>query len=425
MSKGSKEARRRQKERRQRRQEKRNELVEAAWEKVRSRPTPETQLLKRFDDLKPILEDDGYEAILLAAQKLARIVFERAPKIVDRAAPLWVLARHAPDWVRPLDNWQPKGKGAEAQFRSLVNHLIVKYPVPAFLYRVFETTVRNVRMSVDRIWPLVTFFVRVAQGTSVYKLTKIPVEDGGLVVPLTKRMCHRFMQSPAKSGFIEAIRRAQVEVLGGDHRLVRAIIDSPLGDRFLPGAEAFWMTVIQWFARHSMLDPNQVGPLFDYISHLRREDNDFSITGRSPLALLRGMERWHNELAHVRKLTGKPFEPSGFEAGVWENKRREKSGNFVVTRWTMTELLGSKALAKEGRAMSHCVYSYGRSIESGSTSIWSLQRNDERMVTVEVRNRHQSVVQVRGKANRRPTASEINYVRRWADENGLVLRAGY
>ena len=32
--------------------------------------------------------------------------------------------------------------------------------------------------------------------------------------------------------------------------------------------EAFWITVIDWFAKNPMLIPNQVGPLVDYILYV-------------------------------------------------------------------------------------------------------------------------------------------------------------
>jgi len=416
MSKGTKEARARRAARRRERREAKNLSVAEAWEKVKSRPGPEKALLDHFREKKGYhkyhkpLEDQELE--------LATLVSERAPKIADRREALWYLANTP--WLRPLGEWKPEGKAAETQFRSLVNHLIVKYPMPPFLFQVFtgeRGRFNRVTLVENHVW----FFFRVAQGESPHKLITSPFsQNGTLGVPLTKRMTHLFMQAPAKMTLVEAARRAQVEVFGGDHRLCRTILGTRLGQRLMPN-EGFWMTVIQWFCNHSMVDPVQVGPLIDYIFYLRGEDADFSMKGRSPLALMRGMERWHNALAHIKKLKGKEFEPSGFVPGEWVKKRRMGNGNFITDIWTMKEILTSKDLAKEGREMKHCVYSYGRSIESGRVSIWSLQQNEERCLTVEVVNQQRAVTQARGRLNRKPTPTEAAYLQRWADRNELAV----
>jgi hypothetical protein len=438
---GKKQARRNRNADRKRRQERRDTTVAQAWQRAATKKTPLDGLLAHFEEkaadaarAKIEAADDQIGALVESlpekgtpdqAVALAKAVYEKAPKIVNRVHVLWRLANAK--WLRPLEDWKPKGKGADTQFRSLVDHLLVEYRMPAFLYQMFnkvegrwgEAARRRHRAPPqhppnDRH---IDLFIQVAQGASLYKVVKA----GGLPTPMTKRMCHAFMQSSANSTLIEAVRRVQVEAFGGDLRLLHTLLSTRLGREFRPN-EPFWATVIQWFCNHSMIDTAQVGPLMDYITHRRAEETDFSMKGRSPLAMLRGMEAWHGVLAHVRKLHGKPFEPSGFDAGRWEYKRRLPSGGSVPIVWTMTEILASKELATEGRAMKHCVYSYGRSIESGNTSIWSLQKDGERVLTVEVQNRQFAVVQARGKLNRSANPAQRRHLQHWADDNGLDVR---
>ena len=76
-----------------------------------------------------------------------------------------------------------------------------------------------------------------------------------------------------------------------------------------------------------------------------------------------------------------------------------------VARTEPREITDSLALVEEGRVMRHCVRSYQDACVKGETSIWSLRvtLSDNptlrRLLTIEVNNRRQSIVQVRGKCN--------------------------
>jgi hypothetical protein len=91
----------------------------------------------------------------------------------------------------------------------------------------------------------------------------------------------------------------------------------------------------------------------------------------------------------------------------------------------VNEILDSRALVEEGRAMRHCVATYQGSILRGKCSIWSLQVNRygdwERALTIELENASRTVVQCRGKCNRYPTAEERHVLARWAAERSLCL----
>ena len=326
-------------------------------------------------------------------------------------------------WVRPVEEWKPKGKSGHALFRSLAKHLCVKYTMPDFMYSVFfeeDDLVRKVG---------VRLFVHLGQGGSFYKLVK----DERFPVPLTKRMCHVFMQSTVKFRFIEAVRHAQVVVHGGDRHITQSIMTTgQLGRRFnvnrgfIRGGihqEVFWDTVIQWTCNQGMLAPAQFSPIYDWIRHQYAQTQDFSMKGRTGVSVLRAVDEWHGELAKERAIKGHTYEPSGFDA--WKMHRKVKHpyvpGAFHEEAHTITEVLASKALAEEGRKLHHCVYSYSWSIKRGNVSIWSYRIDGTRVLTIELRNREKRIVQVRGARNRKATQSEMSFVKRWAQENGLKI----
>lgn len=78
--------------------------------------------------------------------------------------------------------------------------------------------------------------------------------------------------------------------------------------------------------------------------------------------------------------------------------------------WCIDEILTSKDLHKEGSTHKHCVASYGHSIINGYTSIWSMSRNGEKLITIEVRNSARN--------------EEYKYMLEWAKDNTLQINIG-
>ena len=131
--------------------------------------------------------------------------------------------------------------------------------------------------------------------------------------------------------------------------------------------------------------------------------------------MLRAVEAWHSSLRTV-KVTDAAMKPSGFVSFSQLYQTEEK-----YEQWLITEILQVRALADEGRALRHCVYSYRYLVEQGIASIWSLTLNGERLLTIEVRNGFAGIVQIRGRRNRRPAPGELTIIRQWATRAGLTL----
>ena len=369
-------------------------------------------------------------------------VIDTAPRLVDGHGALdrlWGVAMLP--WVRTLETFKPKGKSASRCFRALVDHLVVEWPVRPFLYSAFEQTAAS-----HRPYRQVRLFDLIAKGGSA----RNAIKQGLLPATLTKKMCHRFLQTTVGHDIPAAVRLAQATELGASKRLASALAGSRLGRDLDRDQEDFRFSVVQWFVNHPMLDPAQVGPLLDYIAW-RKQDTDrrreeaaqavavggridlpgvFSMKGRSAGALFRDMERWHGDLAREAELRRREqvgtwrrapmastFAPSGIRGFQWERKKGRRK-----EVWTAVELLTARALSDEGRALAHCVYSYGYSVAKGRTSIWSLRLDRERMLTVEIDNTNRRMVQARGLRNRMPTNAEQEALRRWAEQADLAVR---
>lgn len=358
-------------------------------------------------------EDRSLEAVVRSqarqmgvSAEFLDVVSKRAPRLLtpDYTRPLYYLSAFR--WLRPLSDWKPVGKGRDTMFRSLASHLVAKYPMPALLWGAFFEQ----QVEAESLLHVVE---HVASGGSLFKLSK----EGAFRVPLTRQMCHDLLTLPGDR-FVEGVRTAQARAFGGSPALVRAWVTHRVGASILTRRdEEFWLTVLQWFCQQGMLDYQQVHPLLDYISYRWNEDNDFSMKGRTLTALMTAMEEWHTGLTRAKALNGKTYEPSGFKPLRYTLKDREG----VIRSWKLQEVLTGKELASEGRAMHHCVYSYGPSIEEKKVSIWSMTQEGERKLTVEVRNNEKAIVQARGPSNRLATSSEAKILVRWANDNGIAI----
>ncbi len=350
------------------------------------------------------------------ADRRLQVVFQRAPKLANPryAGGLSEIARLA--WERTVEDWVPKGRAADRQLRSLVRHLVVRYPVPEFLYGSFSERTPDLRSNCVRL------HVHLGRGGSMFAAVPSGGDPGLLPVPLTRRMCHVFLRSTVEHSLVWAVRRAQVVVHGGDERILGAIRGTFLGRGF-NDREGFWLTVIQWLCQQAMLAPAQIGPIVDWVRFRAEADEAFSMKGRTGVSVSRDVARWHGELAQTRTIDGKVFAPSGFSAHYGERPVGGTGGARSLEPWCVVELLTSRDLRAEGTALRHCVASYAGQVEKGRCSIWSLRVNAARVLTIEVDNGNRRVAQVRGRANRLPHQDELRLIRQWAAMNGLLVGA--
>jgi PcfJ-like protein len=335
---------------------------------------------------------------------------------------LLALARQSLGWIRPVGDWKPQTHNARRQFSSLARHLFAEWPVPAFVDSVWF--LGNGREAVrQQEW-----FLHIGRGHNI--------RTADLPLAYTKRMAHQFMHAPSDLTVESALRWGQIHGLGGTARLVWCIAGTRLGSSF--EHDEFWTTVLQFFIANPMLDLAHVGPIIDYI-HLQRfvsqdvfvapgvverrgpPQPNFTMRGRTPASLLRQVEAWHRTLTKTEQPQAQwprsRIDSFEFVEGA------ERGGNLKI--WSITELLSTKALVAEGRAMKHCVATYAHSCTSGARSIWTLEvetfEGRSKILTVEIENGARLICQARGKCNMLPGEKHRAILRRWAERAGLSL----
>jgi PcfJ-like protein len=351
-------------------------------------------------------------------RELLVLVARRAPRLLQEGGLEALKLVAAASWARPVDTWKPSGKSRDRLFRSLAAHLLAHYPMPPFLWSAF--------FAGEDAPALARVVIHVAAGGSLFAAVK----SGLLPVPLTRAMCHELLTRGGGARFLDAVRRVQVKAAGGDGRLFRTWVATQAGRQLhSPADEEFWQTVIAWLSANPMLPQAEVGPIVDYIADRRAEAPGFSIKGRSVLALLRAVRDWHGQLARQKATSGRTFQPSGLEPIDIDWSRVRANGNRLTERWHFREILDERTLADEGRAMSHCVLSYARQIESRQCAIWTATLEDDtghwRRLTIEVRPFQRLVVQARGRFNRRPEPRDLMALNEWASRNRLQVVLGF
>jgi hypothetical protein len=389
---------------------------------------------------------DALLSMLLHAQKRANL-FGMEPVVGhfgEQAGNTFIegllaLARHQAGWLRPLDAWRPESHNSRRQFGTLARHLLTRYPVPAFMDAAWFAGDRSAATPGAEARRHQEWFLHVGAGQNI-RTAEIPAH-------LTRKMAHHFLEAPADYTIEAALRWGQILGLGGDEHLVRAVVGTRLGEGF--GDEPFWVSVLHFFVNNPMLDTDCVGPIVDYIhdqKYVPREivgpdggvtmgdppQPDFLMKGRTPEALLRRVEEWHAQLAREERKTPTCWEPCGI-GGFRVMGQDEFTGN--PTCWIIQELLTSKEVTEEGKAMHHCVGSYARSCGKGHVSVWSMQAEDcrtkakRRVMTISVQNARKVITQARGRCNRLPGSRDSSFrlnqapaiLSAWAKQEGLTV----
>jgi hypothetical protein len=345
-------------------------------------------------------------------------------------AAIRTIARMCSLFIRNLDDWNPNTKNRHKQFASLVRHLFAKYDVPQFMDEAWF---------LNQAWPTSTlngkpvpgkqlqWWLDIAGGKNIRK-------SGQLPWPLTKRMAHNFLQAPNDFTINGAFRWAQIHALGGDERIVRAVMRTFLGQNLFQGDQhTFYTSVIRFFINNPMLDTEHYGPVLDYLRNQKfvtqrgaagPPQPNLSMKDRQADALLKQVEAWHARLGQEskrRRYATKWEHHAGIGDWTYTEKKKDRSINYSIE-----QLLSASALKGEGRRLEHCVGSYTWSCSNGRVSIWSVRRNDpgglyEPLGTVEIVNEHHRIVQFAAKRNRAPGPKAKFLVEKWAQEFGIEV----
>lgn len=398
------------------------------------------------EHLQRIASPEGRAAYTASASFVAalgqlRAVLRRSPALLawfnERRSWQGVLVfLLAPFWIRSLESWVGFDRcDPGAVIRSLIDHLLVRYPVPEALY---EPWVGH-----DALYPpwngeaapslkWVSWLVLIGRGASV------PRAGSRFGWTVSSKRLAQLHAAPSGLTPVEALIWAEVLHAGGSQlefeRLSRHLgylcdptaIGAEIEVRFEINRDVdaghavrnrrFLHATVDWLVRHraDLPDAHLVERILDWALHRHTEDlaHDvpdharFSWRGRTPDrardAALEYDRRLDESNRHRRSFR---WRPRG-----WDRELPDEGG-----AWTVRELTSSMELADESHAMSHCVASYDYRCAHGASAIFSLSFAGDRQVTVELEPTSRRIVQARGKNNRGCLPRELQVLRRWLD----------
>ena len=299
--------------------------------------------------------------------------------------------------LRNVEDWKNEEITKESQLSALLKHSFTRYETPKFLENSFYGFEKKYML----------WYLQLGSGKSIKQLTQMPVV-------LTAKMAHEFRNAPAYLSTNEALRFAQAIGYGASVKIAKMIALSDLSI-IKEGEELFWAIVIMFLAKETSLKTKDINMVVDYLAFKYRENNKFSMKGRSFKALLRQAE----------ERSKKDFTIQNGEFLQWESigvtpfYKEEFINNKKVVYKTV-ELLNSKELYEEGEAMHHCVAEYDHDCVDKKSAIFSLQKEVEgkaveRLATLEVELPAYELGEMQAKYNEFPEDKTIDLINKWID----------
>jgi hypothetical protein len=326
-------------------------------------------------------------------------------------------------WVRQPEEWTTRTHNVERQFLGLLNHLLAKYKVPAFMHKSFYKALQTSRKHQE-------WFIHLGSGQNIRTAH-------GLPMPLTKMMAHYYVQAPEELTVTEAFRFARIRSLGGSKGLVDAWLGSCMANNY--ENPEFWDSVVRFFVENPMLDPNQIAPIIDYLHHQKFVDvfeitqngdrlncgptqPNLTMKGRNPETLMTQVEQWHVQTARIdKKGAFTQWKSCGIDGARFEEGNNQNKRAYVIV-----ELLNSSELKKEGQEMHHCVGSYVGSCSSGRCAVYSVRQVEGdslgRKATISVNLTPSRMLQeARGKYNEVLSQNISRIIRSWANTRNIQV----
>ncbi|MEL6759426.1 MAG: PcfJ domain-containing protein [Myxococcota bacterium] len=349
------------------------------------------RLARAFPRAKASSSREALVRLLSVVETRSRLLDEKTSGRRRIVSTLLDVGKFSPQWVREPEDWTVC---SARPLRSLFRHLFERYPVPPFFDHALPPKGKLGSLEFD-------WYVHVGSGQNIRTAAGLPVS-------LTKREAHLMMQAPKRLPPSGALRWGRLRALGASRGFIDAFLRLP--DDF--ERDPICMRLAALIVREAGFPRAQVGPLFDYVRHRRRQ-GPFSLKGRTVRALLRGMEEWHRTLREQRNRRYVWARTSGIKPLC-----EELNGDTV----TIDELCSSAELAQEGAEMRHCVLMYDSQCLHGQASIFALHTQRSTLCRVTLRlDPTLRVAEARCFANAHPGDAEKRVIERWAALNRLEL----
>lgn len=159
--------------------------------------------------------------------------------------------------------------------------------------------------------------------------------------------------------------------------------------------------------------------IVDFFLYIKQvEERSICFKGRTIESVCNRAEEWHDQFDLYHRITPEDLKAKwgSDHAEIW---KYEKDGVL----YEIEEIKNGETLLQESEIHSHCVFSYVRYCKEETSRIYrmskGLQDELKPCLTIEVKER--SIVQVGGKYNRKAMSKEIEILRKWAKDLGLLL----
>jgi hypothetical protein len=319
-------------------------------------------------------------------------------------------------WIRkPADFWPDPGSKEKGQLNAFLRHLFCAYRVPLPFNWAWVNDDGTVFCTGGRRW-----FVHLGAGGSLRDAPQ-------LSYPLSRAAAHAVMHARDDLTLPQAMRYGQFVAMGVTKPLTLAAVMTCLGRSNSGNATA--PVIARWLADNPDVRAADVQQIVDYVIG-RRVGNgyfapqpDFHLGDRMPPQVMRDIRQWHAELNRARSMPAALMWAS-CGIGGFEQIVMHETGD--VARWNVVELTTQQALLEEGRAMHHCVVSFGPSAARGDCAIFALRRADaaratRHVATIEVELPARRVAQISAACNRQPDGAAMDVIKRWAEAVGVEV----
>ena len=246
-----------------------------------------------------------------------------------------------------------------------------------------------------------------------------------LPFPISKRIAHLTINAPKYYGFRAALCHGLLKSMGINDEQYAILF--PYYQN-VAEIRPYQIQIIRFCITHcSNFNADETQRILSYLEHCFTDGEGFRFKGRTGGSVFRLAEAWHREIHYNEVLEHEAYLYKSVPK-FWEGASyKEASWTFEGERFRIIQILKTKDLIEEGRKMKHCVGSYANRCVDGKCSIWTLQTYNETlkdwksMVTIEVDSDTKRIVQARGYYNAYPREIELNWIRRWAEYEGLFF----
>lgn len=173
---------------------------------------------------------------------------------------------------------------------------------------------------------------------------------------------------------------------------------------------------LNFIFKNKITDLNMLGEIIDYWNskEFRKilEENS-KVFSKNLSTMINDSNIWHIEESLKRNKKYNYWE------GTFDKFEYIEDSKTAYNHYVIKELTNSGDLSKEGRKMGHCVGSYMKACVNNRSAILSLTCNYEKLVTIEISLRNNTIVQAKGKYNRKINNKELNILKKFALKNNL------